>query len=296
VDDYSALTTPPSASVCSIDGSCTAFWQPHSVDAYNLLTPKFVDFKAADGITTLQGEILLPSGGPMIAGGKVPLIVNPYGGPGIQAAVDEWSGFDLFDQILARQGFAILHVDNRGMANRGKAFALPLKHHFGPIELSDQVDATKQALQQFPQLDGNRIGIWGWSYGGYFTLFALEHSDIFAGGVSVAPVTDWHNYDSIYTERYMGLPRDNEEGYKDSSPVNFAKNLHGKLLEVHGTSDDNVHMQNTIQMVNNLINAGKQFKLMMYPGKTHGISGYAARTHLFHMIDDHFLEILAPGK
>ena len=94
----------------------------------------------------------------------------------------------------------------------------------------------------------------------------------------------------------MGLPKDNEEGYKDSSPVNFATDLHGKLLEVHGTSDDNVHMQNTIQMVNNLINAGKQFRLMVYPGKTHGIAGFAARTHLFHMIDDHFLETLAPGK
>jgi dipeptidyl-peptidase-4 len=103
-------------------------------------------------------------------------------------------------------------------------------------------------------------------------------------------------YDSIYTERYMGLPKDNEKGYHDSSPVNYAADLKGKLLEVHGTSDDNVHMQNTIQMVNSLINAGKQFQLMLYPNKTHGISGLAARSHLFHMIDDHFLETLAPGK
>ena len=124
----------------------------------------------------------------------------------------------------------------------------------------------------------------------------MEHSDIFKSGVSVAPVSNWLLYDSIYTERYMGLPKDNEKGYKDSSPVNFAADLRGKLLEVHGTSDDNVHMQNTIQMVNNLIDAGKQFRLMMYPGKTHGIAGFAARTHIFHMIDDYFLETLAPGK
>jgi len=297
VDNFSALTIPPSTSVCSVDGACTAFWQPHSVEAYNLLTPKVVDFKAADGTTTLEGEILLPPpGGPMISNGKVPLIVNPYGGPGAQTIRDFWIGYDLFDQILARQGFAVLHVDNRGMANRGKAFALPVKHHLGPVELSDQLAAVKQALEQFPQLDSSRIGFWGWSYGGTFTLYAMEHSDVFKSGVSVAPVSNWLLYDSIYTERYMGLPKDNEAGYKDSSPVNFAADLHGKLLEVHGTSDDNVHVQNTIQMVNNLINASKQFRLMVYPGKTHGIAGFAARTHLFHMIDDYFLETLAPGK
>jgi len=119
---------------------------------------------------------------------------------------------------------------------------------------------------------------------------------MFKGGVAVAPPTDWRNYDSIYTERYMGLPRENEEGYKKSSPVHFAANLHGKLLEMHGTSDDNVHMQNTIQMVNAFINSGKQFNLMVYPRKTHGIAGFQARTHLFHMIENHFEEILAPGK
>jgi len=296
VDDYSALTIPPSASLCSVGGSCTPFWQAHSIEEYSLLTPKFVDFKAADGTTVLQGEILLPTSGPMMANGKAPLILNPYGGPGAQTIRDAWLGGDLFDQILAHQGFAVLHVDNRGMANRGKAFALPIKHHFGPTELADQIAATKQALQQFPQLDANRIGFWGWSYGGYFTLYALEHSDMFKSGVSVAPVTNWLLYDTIYTERYMGLPKDNEKGYHDSSPVYFGKDLHGNLLEVHGTSDDNVHMQNTIQMINNFIEAGKQFELMLYPGKTHGIGGQAARDHLFHLIDNHFLETLAPGK
>ena len=171
-----------------------------------------------------------------------------------------------------------------------------VKHNLGEIEFSDQMAALKQALQQFPQLDGNRLGFWGWSYGGYFTLYTLEHTDIFKGGVAVAPVSDWRNYDSIYTERYMGLPKDNEEGYRKSSPLNFAANLHGNLLEVHGTSDDNVHMQNTIQMINAFINSGKQFELMMYPGKTHGIAGYAARIHLFHMIENHFEQTLAPGK
>ncbi len=173
---------------------------------------------------------------------------------------------------------------------------MAIKHNFGETELSDQMAAVKQALQQFPQLDGSRLGFWGWSYGGYFTLYALEHTDMFKGGVSVAPVTDWRNYDSIYTERYMGLPSENPEGYRKSSAVSFAANLHGRLLEVHGTSDDNVHVQNSIQMINALINSGKQFELMMYPGKTHGIAGYEARTHLFHLIEDYFERILAPEK
>jgi dipeptidyl-peptidase-4 len=296
VDRYSALMTPPTVSLCTIDGACSAFWKPRSVEAYNLIAPKFVDFQAADGTTKLLGEILLPTGGPMMVNGKAPLIVNPYGGPGAQAVRDAWLGGDLFDEVLARQGFAVLHVDNRGMANRGKAFALPVKNNLGEVELADQLASVKQALQQFPQLDGSRVGVWGWSYGGYFTLYAMEHTDMFKAGVAVAPVTDWRNYDSIYTERYMGLPKFNEEGYKKSAPVNFATDLHGNVLEVHGTSDDNVHMQNTIQMVNAFINSGKQFRLMVYPRKTHGIAGTPARTHLFHMIDEHFEDVLAPGK
>jgi len=297
VDTYSVLTTPPSMSLCKTDGVCTPFWQSRSVDAYHLKAPKLVEFTSADGTTKLLGTLLLPDGGPMMANGKAPLILNPYGGPGAQYVRDAWSNDrQLFDQVLARQGFAILKVDNRGMANRGKAFALPIKHNLGPVELDDQMAALKQALQQYSQLDGSRVGFWGWSYGGYFTLYTMEKTDVFKAGISVAPVTDWRNYDSIYTERYMGLPSDNEDGYHKSSPVNFAGDLHGRLLEVHGTSDDNVHLQNTMQMVNAFINSGKQFELMLYPRKTHSIAGKAARTDLFHRIEGHFEKNLAPAK
>ncbi len=297
VDSYSALATPPQTSLCTTNGTCTPFWQPRSLDSYHLRTPKPVEFKAADGTTTLLGTLLLPDGGPMIANGKVPLIVNPYGGPGVQYVRDAWGGDrGLFDQILAREGFAVLKVDNRGMANRGKAFALPVRHNLGENEFNDQMAALKQVLEQYPQLDASRVGFWGWSYGGYFTLYALEKTEGFKAGISVAPVTDWRNYDSIYTERYMGLPSENEDGYRKSSPVNFAGDLHGKLLEVHGTSDDNVHVQNTIQMTNAFINAGKPFQLMLYPRKTHGIAGKAARSDLFHRIQDHFEQNLAPAK
>ena len=297
VDTYSSLTTPTAMSFCKVSGECTAFWKPRAIEQYNLPAPQKVEFTAADGKTKLLGTIVLPTGGPMMANGKAPLILNPYGGPGSQSVRDSWGGATYyFDSILARRGFAVLHVDNRGMANRGKAYAAALRHNFGETELADQIASVKQALQQFPQLDGNRLGFWGWSYGGYFTLYAMTHSDLFKSGVAVAPVTDWRLYDSIYTERYMGLPKDNEEGYKKSSPVNNAADLKGNLLEVHGTSDDNVHFQNTVQMVNAFLNGGKQFELMIYPRKTHGIAGKEARTHLFHLIENHFEETLAPGK
>ncbi len=297
VDTYSSLTAPASLSFCNVGGECSAFWKPRGLEQYNLPVPKKVEFTAADGTTKLLGTILLPSGGPMMANGKAPMIVNPYGGPGVQTVRDAWGGLSYyFDCILARQGFAVLHVDNRGMAGRGKAFAATLRHNLGTNELADQITAVKQALRQFPQIDGNRLGFWGWSYGGYFTLYTMTHTDMFKSGVAVAPVTDWRLYDSIYTERYMGLPKDNAEAYMKSSPVNVAADLKGNLLEIHGTSDDNVHFQNTVQMVNAFINSGKQFELMIYPRKTHGIAGKEARTHLFHLIDDHFEETLAPGK
>jgi len=179
-------------------------------------------------------------------------------------------------------------VDNRGTAARGRAFAAAVKPRLGQVELADQLAALDQVLKANPQLDSARVGLWGWSYGGYLTLYGLTHSNRFQAGVAVAPVSDWRYYDSVYTERFMGLPGNNESGYRESSAVNAAAELHGRLLDVHGTEDDNVHFQNTVQMVNALIDAGVQFDLQIYPGKTHGISGDAARRHLFHLIESHF--------
>lgn len=285
VDSFSAAGQPPSLSLCKVDGPCTAFWQARSVAEYGLAEQKFLQLKAADGMTTIYASLLLPPG----ASGKVPLITNPYGGPGAQTVLNAWSGANgLFDHILARRGFAVLHVDNRGTAGRGRAFQSASRRRFGEVELADQLAALDQVLTQFPQLDATRLGWWGWSYGGYMTLYAMTHSDRFQAGVAVAPVTDWRDYDSIYTERYMGLPRDHEASYRNSAPVNVARQLKGRLLEVHGTSDDNVHLQNTMQMINALIAAGQQFDLQLYPRKTHGIAGADTRAHLFHRIQEHF--------
>ena len=293
LDNFSALLTPPVLSFCRIGGSCNAFWQSKSIDPYKLAPPEFVDFRADDG-TLLHGLLYLPPGN---SGKQVPVLMNPYGGPHGQEVRNHWIGTAmLFDEILMRDGIAVLVVDNRGMGGRGRKFATVLMHNFGETELKDQLAALDQALEKFPQLDRHRLGWWGWSYGGFMTLYALTHSDRFKAGLAVAPVTDWHDYDTIYTERYGGLLPQNEAAYKKSSPVNFADHLHGRLLEVHGTVDDNVHMQNTIQMINSLVRAGKQYTLMLYPNKTHSISGPVARTHLFTRIREYFHQELLQGQ
>jgi len=284
MDNYSTAQTPPRLSVCAVGGACNSVWAAHGVEDYGLVAPKYLDFKADDG-TTLYGQLYLP---PDAGAEKIPVIVNVYGGPAAQLVRDGWEGTTgLFHQILVKMGFAIFPVDNRGTPNRGRRFSTAILHQFGAIELSDQLAALKQVLTQYPQLDRDRVAIWGWSNGASMTLYAMTHSDAFRSGVAVAPVTDWHNYDSVYTERYMGLPKDNAKGYDESSLPKAADRLHGALLLVHGTSDDNVHFQNSIQMIDALINADKHFRLMIYPNKTHGISGKAARTQLFQLIEEH---------
>jgi dipeptidyl-peptidase 4 len=283
VETHSATLDPPKISVCAQAGVCQTIWEGRSVADYNLTAPKQLEFKADDG-TVLYGYLILPRDAN--AGEKIPLIVYIYGGPAGQTVQDTWGGTNaLFHQMLACEGFAIFSVDNRGTPNRGKKFSTATRLQSGPIELKDQLASLDQLYAQFPQLDRMRTAIWGWSNGGSMTLYFLTHSDHFKAGISVAPVTNWRDYDSIYTERYMGLPKDNANAYDDSI-VSAASSLHGSLLLVHGTSDDNVHFQNTIQMTDALIRAGKQFRLMIYPDKTHGISGVEARTQLFHMMED----------
>jgi dipeptidyl-peptidase 4 len=285
VETHSATLTPPRISVCAPAGPCQKIWEGRSVADYDPIAPKMLEFKAEDG-TVLYGDLILPR--PADASQKipVPLIVHIYGGPVEQTVQDAWGGTTaLFHQMLANEGFAIFSIDNRGTPNRGKKFSAATRLQSGGVELKDQLTALDQLYAQFPQLDRTRTAIWGWSNGGSMTLYALTHSDRFKAGISVAPVTNWRDYDSIYTERYMGLPKDNASAYDDSI-VSAAGSLHGSLLLVHGTSDDNVHFQNTIQMTDALVRAGKQFWLMVYPNKTHGIAGTGTRTQLFHMMED----------
>jgi dipeptidyl-peptidase-4 len=280
---------------------CSEIWRSKGLEDYDALTPQFVDFKAEDG-SLLHGVVLLPKTGPMAASGKFPLILNVYGGPHEQMVRDAWRTISLLDQVMAQRGFAILKVDNRGSGNRGKKFAAASRENpsrqnfgaFGAVELKDQLAALDQALAKYPQLDRKRIGCWGWSFGGTLAAYTLTHSTLFKAAVAVAPVTDWRLYDSIYTERYMGMPRQNPEGYRSSSILQSAPELRGRLLIAQGTSDDNVHVQNSLQLADALISAGKPFDLELYPGKTHAIEGVAARSDLYHRIVEHFERWLAP--
>jgi len=292
VETHSSRIEPPAMRLCAEAGKCNVVWKAAALEGYQLRAPEQLAVKASDG-TTLYATLLLPEGS---AAATVPLIVNPYGGPGPQTVGNRWGDSALlFDELLAQHGFAVLHADNRGGGMRGRAFAQAAYHNFGPVQLEDQLTVVDAALKQFPQLDPKRLGWWGWSWGGTFTLYAMTHSDRFRAGVAVAPVTDWKNYDSIYTERYMSLPADFPEGYKDFSVVNSAAHLKGRLLLVHGTGDDNVHIENTVQFVQKLIEAEIPYDLQIYPRKTHSIAGADVRQHLYNRIVAHFEEYLKPA-
>lgn len=286
-DTYSTRATTPVVRLCHVAAepasaeNCRVFWQTHALDGYRVKTPVQFEVKAHDG-TTLYATLLMPSGSADPA--TVPLIVNPYGGPHAQEAVNQWKSNLLFDNVLAAHGFAVLRADNRGMGGRGRAFAQAAFRNFGPVQLEDQLTVIDAALDKYPQLDPKRLGWWGWSWGGTFTLYAMTHSDRFRAGVAVAPVTDWHDYDSIYTERYLGLPAENANAYRDFSVVNSATHLKGRVLIAHGTGDDNVHLENTVQFVQKLIEAGIPYDLQIYPRKTHSLLGGDVRTSLYNRI------------
>jgi dipeptidyl-peptidase-4 len=292
IDGQNSSVEPTTARLCQAADKCGVFWQTRALEPYHLRAPEKLEVKAHDG-TTLYATLLLPEG--VASPASVPLIVNPYGGPGPQGVANRWGGDSLlFDELLVQHGFAVLHSDNRGTGNRGRAFAQAAWHNFGPVQLEDQLTVMDNVLVQYPQLDAKRLGWWGWSWGGTFTLYALSHSDRFRTGIAVAPVTDWRNYDSIYTERYMGQPSEFVSGYHDFSVVNSVPNLKGHLLVAQGTGDDNVHMENTVQYVQKLIEAGVPYDLQIFPRKTHSISGPEARTHLFNRILSQFEQYLIP--
>jgi len=288
-DKFSTRRSPPVVEMCGVGTSCTALWGSRSVQGMGLRAPEEIEGKAKDG-TILYGTLLMPVNAAGAA--TVPLIVNPYGGPDVQTIVNRWSDSLMFDELLAQHGFAVLHADNRGMAMRGRDFEQAAYHNFGPVQLEDQLTMIDAALAKRPELDAKRLGWWGGSWGGAFTLYAMTHSDRFKAGVALAPVTDWRDYDSIYTERYMSKPQDFPEGYRDFSVVNSAADLKGRLLLVHGTGDDNVHLKNTVQIIQKLIEAKIPYDLQIYPRKTHSFAGSDVKVHLHGRILEHFEQFL----
>jgi dipeptidyl-peptidase-4 len=293
VDKQSARVEPPAFKLCEPAGACKPFWTTRALQPYQLRVPEQMEVKAHDG-TTLYATLILPELLEPVDAftATIPLIVNPYGGPGSAAVLNRWNDSLLFDELLVQHGFAVLHTDNRGMSGRGRAFAQAAYHNFGTVQLEDQLTVVDAALAKYSQVDPKRLGWWGWSWGGSFTLYAMSHSDRFRAGVAVAPVTDWRDYDSIYTERYMSQPSEFPSGYKEFSAVNSAAKLKGRLLLVHGTGDDNVHMANSVQFVQRLIEAQIPYDFQIYPRKTHSISGPDVRTHLYNRILAHFEQYL----
>jgi dipeptidyl-peptidase-4 len=303
IDRYSAAGTPPTWTLHAADGERLTVLQQNEalaqrLDSLDLPQKQFTTLPAADG-TPLNTYVIKPTD--FDPGTPYPVLMYVYGGPGVQTVTHQWGGARaLWHQYLAQtHDVVVVSVDNRGTGGRGKAFQDVPYRQLGQPEAADQVRAA-QALADSAWVDADRIGIWGWSYGGYMTLLSMLKDDgptTFTTGVSVAPVTDWRLYDTIYTERYMAPPQRNADGYAEGAPLSYADRLREDqhLLLVHGDDDDNVHFQNSVQMVNRLQAANKQFRFMMYPTREHGIAGGNTRLHLFTMITNAVAEHLAPG-
>lgn len=226
-------------------------------------------------------------------GRKHPVYVAIYGGPGANTVNDSWGGSTfLWHQYLAQEGYMVVSCDPRGTQYRGREFEHSTYKELGKLETEDFIDLAEH-LGTWDSVDAERIGIQGWSYGGFMTLLCMtKGADVYNAGISVAPVTNWRYYDTVYTERFMQTPQENESGYDDNSPVNHAEKLQGELLLVHGSGDDNVHYQNSMEMINALVSANKDFDFFVYPDRNHGIYGGNTRLHLFNMmmdfVKDHF--------
>jgi dipeptidyl-peptidase 4 len=276
VDQFSNMSTPPETVVRGVHGEQMAVLHARDAKAassFDLPPTEIVKFKSEDG-TLLYGRLMKPIG--FQAGHQYPLIVAVYGGPGAQGVRNEWERPDMA-QVYASNGYLVWSVDNRGSSGRGHAFEAPLFRNLGAVEVADQ-RAGVEYLLKLRLVDRNRIGITGWSYGGYMTIRCLlQAGDIFKVGVAGAPVTDWHNYDTIYTERYMGMPQQNAAAYTASSNLASAGKLEGKLFIQHNFEDDNVLFQNTMQMVNALERADKPYAMQLYPHKSHGVIGALRR-------------------
>ena len=265
----SSLNSPPNISLVTADGSerRSLYRSNVSAESLGLTPPELRTFSAADG-TTLYGALYRPVDGSVV--GPHPLLVAVYGGPHAQTVLDAWGlTVDLRAQYLAQQGFLVLKLDNRGMAGRGLEFEAHLHRQMGTIEVDDQAAAVEQ-LVGAGLADVERVGVYGWSYGGYMTVMSmLRRPDLFKVGVSGAPVSDWDGYDTGYTERYMGTPQNNAEGYREASLLTHAEQLQGRLLLIHGGVDENVHFRHTARLITALTAADRDYDLLMFPEERH---------------------------
>lgn len=291
IDIFSDVKTPPQARLLKADGTFVATLDAPSnhLREYALGQTQFVEVKTADG-ATLYARLLKPAD--FDSKKKYPVIIDIYGGPHAQLVQNRWGTTSLLDQLFGQEGYLVWSLDNRGSWGRGHAWESAIFKNMGRHELEDQLAGVAH-LKSLSYVDPKRLGIWGWSYGGYMTLYALTHApEVFKCGAAGGPVTDWKYYDSIYTERYMRTPRENPDGYKSSSPLEAADKLKARLLLIHGTDDDNVHMQNTMNFIEALVKARRPFELYIQPGQKHGFRGDTVRTYLTQRLLEFFKQWL----
>ena len=292
VNSFSQANAPPVYTVHRSNGKKVRVLEDNaallkSMDEYNFSSKEFFTFTTSEGVELNGWKILPPGFNPE---NSYPLFMYVYGGPGSQTVTNSWgySNF-LWFEYLALQGYIVASVDNRGTGARGEEFKKMTYLELGKYETIDQIEAAKY-FAGLDYVDSSRIGIWGWSYGGFLsTLCITKGADHFSTAVAVAPVTNWRYYDNIYTERFMRTPQENPDGYDDNSPINYVDLLEGKYLVIHGTGDDNVHVQNTMDLLTALEKANKQFEMRLYPNKNHGIYGGKTRLNLYTRITDFIL-------
>ena len=292
---YSTADAPPYISLHNHTGKEIRVLEDNAdlstkMEEFDLTKKEFFSFTTSEDIE-LNGWMIKPSD--FDPNKQYPVFMVLYGGPGSQQVVNSWGWFNYFwYQHLAQKGYIVACVDNRGTGGRGAEFKKMTYLQLGKYETIDQIEANRY-LAKLPYVDENRIGIQGWSYGGYMSSLAItKGADVFKTAIAVAPVTNWRYYDNIYTERYMRTPQENASGYDDNSPINHVDSLKGNYLLIHGTADDNVHVQNTYEMVSALVKANKQFDLFVYPDKNHGIYGGNTRLHLYKLMTDYILKNL----
>ena len=295
LDVWSDATTPRQMRLHGNDGAQLRVIDENAVAAlaqYRLSKPEFVQVRTRDGFV-MEAEMIRPPD--FDPSRRYPVYQFTYGGPHNQQVRNAWGGAEyMYHQLLAQQGIIVWICDNRTASGKGIESTWPVYRNFGELELRDIEDGLSWLKQQ-PYVDGSRVGIHGWSYGGYITSYALTHTTSFAMGIAGGTVADWRNYDTVYTERYMGLPQENPDGYHKSSPRWAARDLHGALLLIHGAIDDNVHPQNTMQFVYELQKAQKPFRLMIYPKARHGVTDAAQVKHLRTMMFEFVVEHLKPA-
>jgi dipeptidyl-peptidase-4 len=295
VDTFSTAKLPPVTTLRDRSGKILEILDDAGRDPrledLSLAPPEFFEFPSRDGVT-FHGAYYAPRSKAL--GEKAPLIVMLYGGPHVQYVTDSWAmTADLRAQYFTQLGFAVWKMDNRGSSRRGHAFEAAIHKNMGSIEVQDQVDGVKFITSKKPEIDSSRVGVNGRSYGGYMTLRCLtEAPDVFRVGVAEAPVTDWHGYDSTYTERYMGLPEKNTEGYSRSSVLTRVDRLQGKLLVIHGLIDENVHFRHTARLISALVAAGKPFEVLPMPEERHSSRKPESRTHEVERLTGFFVKEL----